>query len=122
MSYDGDTLLADCNALHPVLGERCSNPPHDRSVPHGGNGITWRGERAEQGTSRPVRMIGPDDPAVVEAFAYGLLAAGMTRAGADPVKIREVWRGLPVEDRARWLDKAAGVISFALGYDPNVAL
>jgi hypothetical protein len=53
-----------------------------------------------------------------EAVAFGVFASGAMRAGATLEHCRLQFGKLPVEDRARWLQRGRDTITYALGYVP----
>ena len=53
-----------------------------------------------------------------EAVAFGVFASGAMRAGADLTRCRRMWGAMPLEDRARWLQRGRDTITYALGYVP----
>lgn len=112
---------SSCGKLHPKFEVRCGLEAHPANIPHSGSGITWIGQRADP-VSPPVtelRQLSEEDPDIVDAFAFGMLAAGMIANGGSTNRARIVWDGLPLEDRARWQDKAAAAIHHALSYVPT---
>lgn len=124
MSYSyTDEILADCGAVNPLTGDQCSMPPHTDGGPHEANGILW-GDLPNRPTVIPparrqeFREITPDDPAVVEAFAFALFATGARLNGVGRGKAATLWRGAAVEDRAVWESRAAEVVDAALSYVP----
>lgn len=126
MSYSGGYTA--CGARHPMLTARCSKVQgHSTYAGHADSaaGVAWSAAITEKRepstvgiTPAPLREITPDDPLVVECFAFGLMCAGMMAHGATKERAAEVWAALPVEDRARWQVKSAAVIHHALGYKP----
>lgn len=57
----------------------------------------------------------PDD---VEAVAFGVFASGAMRGGATLERCRAMFKDLPLEDRARWLQRGRDTITYALSYVP----
>jgi len=66
-------------------------------------------------TKTPIPTI---SSALIEATAFGVFASGAMRAGADIHRCRAMFTDLPVEDRARWLQRGRDTITYALGYVP----
>jgi hypothetical protein len=59
----------------------------------------------------------------VEAVAFGVFASGAMRAMSGlPVDQMAaavgLWRSMPLEDRARWLQRGRDTITYALSYVP----
>jgi len=54
----------------------------------------------------------------VEAVAFGVFASGAMRGGATLATCRAMFDKMPVEDRARWLQRGRDTITYALGYVP----
>lgn len=58
------------------------------------------------------------DGAGVEAIAFGVFASGAMRGGATLERCRAMFKDLPLEDRARWLQRGRDTITYALSYVP----
>jgi len=62
-----------------------------------------------------------DAPALpdVEAVAFGVFASSsvwVSREGSMIDRVRELWDAMPLEDKARWLQRGRDTITYALGY------
>lgn len=53
-----------------------------------------------------------------EAIAFGVFASGAMRGGATLERCRAMFKDLPLEDRARWLQRGRDTITYALSYVP----
>ena len=66
---------------------------------------------------RDAKVSGTYD-AEVERVAFGVFASGAMRGGATLATCRAMFDKMPVEDRARWLQRGRDTITYALGYVP----
>jgi hypothetical protein len=65
-----------------------------------------------------LQIVGDLAAEQAERFAFGVFASGAMRGGATLEKCRVMFACLPVEDRARWLQRGRDTITYALSYVP----